>query len=112
MLNQVFGAAEQRSQGRASISLRITPRRNRTRRDVSLSSGRWRLAQGRPEHKRLAGRAAGRLSLLVQATAESWCTRHKFYPTATSALGRTEKCQALSLQGKTAYTLLRLLVIL
>lgn len=58
-VRQVLGAAEQRSQGRASTSLCITPRRNRTRRGVSFSTSRRRLAQGRPEHKRLAGRAAG-----------------------------------------------------
>lgn len=96
-MHQVFRAAEQRSQGRASTSLRITPRRNRTRRGISFSTGRWRLAQDRSEHKRLAGRAAGRLSPLVQATAETWSTRHEFYPAATPALGRTEKCQAFSL---------------
>lgn len=103
-MHQIFGAAEQRSQGRASTSLRIKPRRNRTRRGVSFPTGRWRLAQGRPEHKRLAGRAADRLSPLVQAIAETWSTRHEFYPTATSTLDRTEKCQALSLQGKIYFT--------
>lgn len=99
-MRQVLGAAEQRSQGRASTSLRITPRRSRTRRGVSFSIGRRCLAQGRPEHKRLAGRAAGRLSSLVQAAAEARSTRHQFHPAAAAAVGRTEKRQALSLQGE------------
>lgn len=100
-MRQVFGAAEQRSQGRASTSLRITPRRNRTRRGIPFSSGRRCLAQGRLEHKRLAGRAAGRLSPLVQATAEARSTRHQLHPAAAPALDRTEERQALSLQGET-----------
>lgn len=101
-MRQVLGAAEQRTQGRASTSLRITPRWNRTRRGVSFPTGRWRLAQGRLEHKRLAGRAASRLSSLVQAIAETWSTRHQFYSATAPALGRTEERQALSLQGETA----------
>lgn len=42
--NQIFGAAEQRTQGRTSTSLRITPWRERPRRGISFSTGRWRLA--------------------------------------------------------------------
>lgn len=99
-MRQVLGVAEQRSQGRAPTSLRITPRRNGTRRDVPLSNGRRDLAQGRPEYKRLAGRAAGRLSPPVQAIAEAGSTRYQLHPAAAPALGRTEEHQALSLQGK------------
>lgn len=101
-MHQVLGAAEQRTQGRASTSLCIAPRRNRTRRGVSFPISRWRLAQGRPEHKRLAGRAASRLSPFVQAITETWSTRYQFHPAAAPALGRTEECQALSLQGEAA----------
>jgi len=102
-VRQVFGAAEQRTQGRASTSLRITPRRNRTRRGVSFPTSRWRLAQGRLEHKWLAGRAASRLSSPVQATAETRSTRYQFHSAAASAMGGTEERQALSLQGEATH---------